>query len=251
MKNERDKKNKKEKNSKTEIKQKQEDNLEREYEKIIENNRKELRRLENQVESINQKKQIKILNELNQLLSTDYYFNLLYKNGLNHVEGKIAVENLKKQIKNGQVQEIQVKTKLKQEIVSQANYKKRYNSASAKAARNRQAEAKNKINRFITDTKPSPVPQYYYVDKTQETFKVISKRNITLSMRVKVFERDNYTCQMCGKTVKDGVKLEVDHIKPVSKGGSDDMSNLLTLCFDCNRGKSDKDLENFLKNQGL
>jgi hypothetical protein len=34
--------------------------------------------------------------------------------------------------------------------------------------------------------------------------------------------------------------LEVDHIHPVSKGGTDDSMNLITSCFDCNRGKRAK-----------
>ena len=71
-------------------------------------------------------------------------------------------------------------------------------------------------------------------------------RNVSARTRVLVLERDNYTCQMCGRTRYDGVKLEVDHIIPVSKGGSDDISNLRTLCFDCNRGKSDKILKNYI-----
>jgi hypothetical protein len=32
--------------------------------------------------------------------------------------------------------------------------------------------------------------------------------------------------------------LEIDHIIPVSKGGNNDFVNLVTACFDCNRGKS-------------
>ena len=36
--------------------------------------------------------------------------------------------------------------------------------------------------------------------------------------------------------------LEVDHIKPVSKGGTNEIINLVTSCRDCNRGKSDKTL---------
>lgn len=31
--------------------------------------------------------------------------------------------------------------------------------------------------------------------------------------------------------------LEVDHIIPISKGGTSDMGNLITACFDCDRGK--------------
>lgn len=87
--------------------------------------------------------------------------------------------------------------------------------------------------------KPGPLSTNQNYELTQR------KRNITPSMRIKVFERDNYTCQICQRSSKhDHVKLEVDHIIPVSRGGSDNISNLQTLCFDCNRGKSNKILDN-------
>ena len=35
------------------------------------------------------------------------------------------------------------------------------------------------------------------------------------------------------------VELEVDHVIPISRGGTDDISNLKTACFKCNRGKGD------------
>lgn len=63
-----------------------------------------------------------------------------------------------------------------------------------------------------------------------------------LTIRFLVLKRDHYRCQICGRTAQDGVKLEVDHKIARSKGGSDDLSNLWTLCFDCNRGKRDKSL---------
>lgn len=61
----------------------------------------------------------------------------------------------------------------------------------------------------------------------------------------KVFKRDNYTCKYCGAKGKN-VILEADHIKPKSKGGSDDLENLNTSCRKCNRKKSNKSLEEFL-----
>ena len=45
-----------------------------------------------------------------------------------------------------------------------------------------------------------------------------------------VLTRDDYTCQICGE--KD-THLEVHHIQFRSKGGSDRMDNLVTLCHDC------------------
>lgn len=65
---------------------------------------------------------------------------------------------------------------------------------------------------------------------------------MTQALRYFILKRDNFTCQLCGRTpADDGVKLEVDHIIPVSKGGKTIESNLRTLCYDCNRGKSDGD----------
>lgn len=65
----------------------------------------------------------------------------------------------------------------------------------------------------------------------------ISKR-----IRFEVFKRDGFRCQYCGKT-PPGVTLEVDHINPKSKGGADDINNYITACFDCNRGKGARKLD--------
>ncbi|MEG4023452.1 HNH endonuclease [Microcoleus sp. S13C4] len=57
-----------------------------------------------------------------------------------------------------------------------------------------------------------------------------------------VLARDKWKCLSCGRSSKeDGVLLEVDHIIPRSKGGSNDISNLQTLCKKCNIGKSNRD----------
>lgn len=61
-------------------------------------------------------------------------------------------------------------------------------------------------------------------------------RHIPASVRVAVLHRDGYKCMFCGRSAKQ-IQLEVDHIVPFSKGGSNHISNLQTLCIDCNRGK--------------
>ncbi len=53
-----------------------------------------------------------------------------------------------------------------------------------------------------------------------------------------VFNRYNYQCKSCGKT-KQQTTLNIDHIIPLAKGGSNDMSNLQTLCEQCNQKKKD------------
>lgn len=50
--------------------------------------------------------------------------------------------------------------------------------------------------------------------------------------RREVLLRDNYQCQMC-RAVVHGKRAHVDHIVPKSKGGSDEVSNLRTLCVSC------------------
>ena len=72
-----------------------------------------------------------------------------------------------------------------------------------------------------------------------EMIEIKNVRNISKSLRFEVFQRDNHTCQYCGRRVPD-VVLEVDHLIPVAKGGTDDFDNLVTSCEECNRGKSAK-----------
>lgn len=61
---------------------------------------------------------------------------------------------------------------------------------------------------------------------------------ISKKIRFEVFKRDSFTCQYCGSKAPN-VVLNVDHIAPVSKGGGNEMLNLITSCFSCNSGKSD------------
>lgn len=66
--------------------------------------------------------------------------------------------------------------------------------------------------------------------------KAIGKR-----LRFSIFERDQFTCQYCGKTPPK-VVLHVDHIIPVVAGGTNDPENLRTSCADCNLGKGKRKL---------
>ena len=62
--------------------------------------------------------------------------------------------------------------------------------------------------------------------------------NLPKGLRHEVFKRDGYRCVECGASVDDGATLHIDHIIPLSRGGSDELDNLQTLCKDCNMNKS-------------
>lgn len=72
------------------------------------------------------------------------------------------------------------------------------------------------------------------------------RKQVSKKVRFDVFKRDGFQCQYCGK-VPPTVILEVDHVDPVANGGNNDIDNLVTACFDCNRGKSDRLLSSIPK----
>ena len=76
-----------------------------------------------------------------------------------------------------------------------------------------------------------PLSQYHAKDQ---------RRLVTKDLRAQIARRDNYTCQICGKYMPDGVGLQIDHIIPIKKGGKSVPSNLQVLCSKCNAKKSDK-----------
>lgn len=67
------------------------------------------------------------------------------------------------------------------------------------------------------------------------------RKGLSKKVRFEVFKRDSFTCQYCGAHPPATI-LEVDHIVPVAGGGDNDEGNLVTACFNCNRGKSARSL---------
>jgi len=62
------------------------------------------------------------------------------------------------------------------------------------------------------------------------------RKGLSKRLRFEIFKRDGFRCLYCGVTPA-GAMLRVDHVVPVSEGGRDDPSNLVTACHDCNGGK--------------
>lgn len=65
--------------------------------------------------------------------------------------------------------------------------------------------------------------------------------------RFKIFERDGFRCSYCGlSSIEDGIKLTVDHIIPIDKGGNSNALNLTTSCSSCNSSKKQKIMDSWI-----
>lgn len=64
------------------------------------------------------------------------------------------------------------------------------------------------------------------------------RKRISRRKRRQVYARDNFICQLCGnKCFPEDISL--DHLVPVSKGGTNDKKNLITAHKSCNERKAD------------
>lgn len=70
----------------------------------------------------------------------------------------------------------------------------------------------------------------------------MARQEISLLTRFKVLRRDHFTCMYCGAR-PPYVRLHVDHVVAVSRGGANGESNLISACSDCNLGKSNIEFE--------
>jgi len=75
---------------------------------------------------------------------------------------------------------------------------------------------------------------------SESTTQPVSRR-----LRFEILRRDNHTCRYCGSSAPD-VELTVDHVTPVSLGGTNEPTNLVAACYDCNAGKASTSPDNQL-----
>jgi hypothetical protein len=70
-------------------------------------------------------------------------------------------------------------------------------------------------------------------------------RNTPYKRRFEIFKRDKFRCRYCGRGIKNdpSVMLVLDHIVPISEGGTATILNLVTACNDCNIGKGAERLD--------
>jgi len=87
-------------------------------------------------------------------------------------------------------------------------------------------------------------PGEYILESLEQ--KPVLARTISPQLRNEILERNGFTCQHCGAGPGDAdpfnphrkVRLHIDHIIPISQGGTDDKDNLRVLCSACNQGRA-------------
>ena len=91
---------------------------------------------------------------------------------------------------------------------------------------------------FLEDIEPGSIfPLEFEKKENKKENKNKEHHNpISPTLRFAILSRDNFKCQYCGISGNNS-ELEVDHKIPISCGGTNDLSNLKTSCFKCNRGK--------------
>lgn len=64
-------------------------------------------------------------------------------------------------------------------------------------------------------------------------------KRVTKTKRLAVYIRDRFTCQACGTDLRQVMAccITLDHLEPRSEGGSNEGSNLVTLCWECNTSR--------------
>ena len=78
----------------------------------------------------------------------------------------------------------------------------------------------------------SPLPSVIRI-----VYMIKRPRTMRKLTRLEIFNRDKYTCQYCGKEIR---QLTLDHVVPRYKGGKHTWENVVSACISCNRRKAGK-----------
>lgn len=65
--------------------------------------------------------------------------------------------------------------------------------------------------------------------------------------RLALYLRDGLACVYCGGSLEAGAQLTLDHLRPVSKGGRHDATNLVTACQHCNSSRKNRTVRGFCR----
>ena len=167
-----------------------------------------------------------------------------YQNEIAHLESTIEDLNKNISLYSAELKELDAhydSSLISQKRAELSNIDKWVEEEKKRIFVNNKPLPNNVSNNRTTVKKPSAGPTEEWKKEERRKLNRIYEDGLTL--RDYILKRDNYTCQSCGNSTKvePNLLLEVDHITPVSKYGPSIPENLQTLCWKCNRAKSDKD----------
>lgn len=257
----------------TEIKKLNEE--ERRRRTIVESKYREIGQLKTSIDKLNseisdlkielQNKNGTLKNKQVDLMEVERRLRELNSTGLSRFFGYFEIKSQKEFHCRCQAEIAQLESAIRdlnEKISSYSVELKRFDARYAPLSSQKRAELSN-IDRWVENEKKQiianhkPLPNNVSNKRTAikssagptEEWKKEERRKLNriyedgLTLRDYILKRDNYTCQSCGNSTKvePNLLLEVDHITPVSKYGPSIPENLQTLCWKCNRAKSDKD----------
>lgn len=98
---------------------------------------------------------------------------------------------------------------------------------------------------FISQVNGPRAPAKVKLEEQSSAHQMVVQRRpqkLSLGIRYEILRRDRFRCVLCGRSpaTHPQLTLHVDHIDHRSRGGSNDPSNLRTLCNECNIGRGTK-----------
>ena len=99
-------------------------------------------------------------------------------------------------------------------------------------------DAKLRIGCAFLQCKKRRKEKCCYHKRPPKKDRVLKPNIYNLRKRFEVLKANNFKCSYCGISANE-MRIEVDHIIPRSKGGTNELNNLTTACWKCNEGKLD------------
>ncbi len=119
----------------------------------------------------------------------------------------------------------------------------RYQSPNQSAAANRrpafQSDGLSNLSAIVATDRAFPAA---VAELGRYMAREMARQSLSKKLRFEVLKRDSFQCQYCGASAPN-VLLQIDHVKPVTNGGTNDVLNLITSCTDCNSGKGARELD--------
>lgn len=153
-------------------------------------------------------------------------------------------KNLKKRKKNNQVYRKKSLKKLEEQIAEDKKHIRRSKYKHSLSSNNKSSRD-NKNTKNIKNIKNTKNQENDYAEKNyvaDSRKKINIRETWSESLKKIALSKSNGVCCRCGKplTIQN---MTVEHVIPLSKGGTNEISNIVALCEDCNKEKSNTILE--------